>query len=159
VYQKAGPNSSNNFFSLWYRLRDDIIRRKVYSHPDITPHQGLCLFRLHTSTCNPWYPPPGPSTAFRTGIELLTMSSTDCNRATKLQWLWLFQPKCVSIYPRTSQNLKGIEILKIQKYDVFRNWTHVSRVTDSDTRRINHSGVKYERDIWKYKLGRTLSCQ
>ncbi len=132
------PKFKYQFF-FWYRLRDDVIQRKStviltlpptralvssdcthqpaihdIPHQDLTQHSGL------------------------TGIELLTMSSTDCNRATKPQWLWLFQSKYVHIYLRTHEDIKGFENSKIKKFDFSRYWTLVSVVIDSDTRRFNH---------------------
>jgi hypothetical protein len=100
--QKAGPSWIPKFcLFLWDRMMK--MKAKMLLNPVRRP-------RLFMSTVI--QPPTVP------GASPSTLLTSDSGSNQKPRGLWPnahpLDPKCVSIYPRTSQNLKGIEIWKIK---------------------------------------------
>ena len=101
-----------DFFFLWDRLHGEVTRRSlhypVWASPDSSsapssshqrvPGRPLYPRWLRTQESNSWQ----------------WAQLTD-NRATKPQWMWYFQSKCVYIYPWTCENVIGIEIRNFKK--------------------------------------------
>ena len=109
---RAAAVEYQKFFFLWDRSQGDVIRRSlhypVWASPDSSsapssshqrvPGRPLYPRWLRTQESNSWQ----------------WAQLTD-NRATKPQWLWYFQSKCVYIYPWTCENVIGIEIRNFKK--------------------------------------------
>ena len=104
-----------------------------------------------------WASPLPPLTS-DSGVELVTMSSTDWQQSHQTTVVVIFSVQMCLYIPLNMWKCHRNRNLKFQKIDPARNRTQVIRVISGDhtTRPLSHI---QEHQIWKYKLDLTSSCQ